>query len=105
MASNRYSPMTAGLGQQPRQQQSLLQTPSMQLTMRIMAARMSFLRKFVREAAEENPYLQADMPAMPVSSAGAVDMNGFATSTIRPISLHVHIEGQINQIIDRKSVV
>lgn len=88
------SRLTQRLGQRQR----LLQTPSMQLSMRMMAARAFHIRRFITEAVEENPYIQANLPTWKSSAAGGVDLDGFAEDALRPQSLSAYVTGQINQV-------
>ncbi len=104
MATNRTMSIMPGLDQSLRSnqrlRQKLVQTPSMQLAMRIMATRLSHLRFYVRDVAEDNPYLDAVLPDVPIASAGVgIDLDGFASDAVRDVSLYTHIDSQINQII------
>lgn len=89
------------LGARISQRQKLLQTPSMQLTMRIMMAQSSTLRQFVRDAVDENPFLDAGLPEWSSSSAGDVNLDGFAEEAVRSVSLVDHVMKQIRQIFTR----
>ena len=50
------------LSQRLGQRQKLLQTPSMRLSMRIMAIQASDLRRYIAKAVDDNPYLDARLP-------------------------------------------
>ena len=88
----------AGLNQKQRQGQRYVQTPSMQLAMRIMGARLDAIRKFAVEAAEDNPLLELVLPDLPQSNAGEIDLDGFAAEKLRAVSLTHHVRAEINLI-------
>lgn len=86
------------LHQAPRSE--VIQTPSMRLAMRILSARVSAIRQFATDLAKDNPSLEAHLPELPMSQAGAVELDGFASEDVRATSLTHHVSGQINQIFD-----
>lgn len=91
----------AGLHRQQKTSQQQLQTPSMQLAMRIMASRLTDIRQFAREMADDNPMLDLTLPELPISNAGAPDLDGFSEDAVRGVSLIQHVTEQIGQMFSR----
>ena len=86
------------LSQRLGQRQRLLQTPSMRLTMRILAVQASDLRRLISKNVDENPYLDARLPDWKSSTAGGGELDGFAEDALRGQSLSAHVIAQIGQI-------
>ena len=86
------------LSQRLGQRQKLLQTPSMRLSMRIMAIQASDLRRYIAKAVDDNPYLDARLPDWKSSSAGGTELDGFAEDALRGQSLSAHVIAQIGQL-------
>ena len=86
------------LSQRLGQRQRLLQTPSMRLSMRIMAIQASDLRRYISKAVDDNPYLDARLPDWKSSSAGGTELDGFAEDALRGQSLSAHVIAQISQM-------
>ncbi len=94
-----------GLRQSQKPRQRLAMTPSLRQSMMVLAMRLGDLRKFARQLAEDNPWLEVHLPdaplgALPLSSTGQgmdFDADRVDHDRLHPMTLAEFITRQIGQ--------